>query len=754
MTQSTTASTPPTWRGLPGVELTVTQLRDAVAAATSLPSPTQLDPRSFEVEAEDPATARGIVCARCNVDASGAIALDLELLRAPAAVQSTLASLWKGAERWALLCTLLPAEKRTDGEISYFVRLAVRPEPMKVTRLDALTSQIRKLHDDAASLQDEMPLAVADEDLQKKYERFGDKLEVVLPGILDGIDTPDELHDWARDTFSELLSEVSVAITAATPLETHLAVVALAAEARQHDQSLGRVLVPTVPPPVLSQLVREAPGFPVLPATFVKGSTNRYDAGSEIPNMLQLIADTGRAAVFTGTDEQATSVFHGGQGGGTDPLLPSACSVPALSLEVLAHYAIRDAARSRGGLARAIERQLAADLREALDAAPLGHRRRVLPMGAAWAVSRHAAGHTPDVPALAEHVTYLAGKQRTFGGIADRPRVLRRPTVAANFRDTFTDPGLRDWLGESLVGQDPALDELVDRLCAEVLTRPPHVPLRYCAQGIPGTGKSESAALLARRLGVPYVNIDAAGMPDFAMASTQLLGSGPGFVGSDQAGRLEKVALHHRGAVVEISDLDHATIQVRQPLGDLFLQVLESGEAQAGSGAMFSCANLLFVFTLNLPGGKDDSVYRRTGFGGKPDRKEIRTRVKNELEHLVSTAFIDRMGSPILFAPLERDSWAVICERAVLAGLELAADQMQWPRASFELDPGVGDGVVDQLGLGNTGARALLEGARQRAARAFLQLHRTGPPAEGARIHVAATPDGDLDLTIVPADAG
>ena len=157
----------------------------------------------------------------------------------------------------------------------------------------------------------------------------------------------------------------------------------------------------------------------------------------------------------------------------------------------------------------------------------------------------------------------------------------------------------------------------------ECLARPLYQPFRYCAQGTPATGKSESAILIAKLLNIPYVNIDAASMPDYYTATSQLLGSARGIVGSFQSGRLEQAAKHHSGALIEISDLDHASPNVRCVLADLFLQILETGEAQSATGAMFSCANLILAFTMNLPKGQDERVRKKIGFSSEPTRPEV-----------------------------------------------------------------------------------------------------------------------------------
>jgi ATP-dependent Clp protease ATP-binding subunit ClpA len=300
-----------------------------------------------------------------------------------------------------------------------------------------------------------------------------------------------------------------------------------------------------------------------------------------------------------------------------------------------------------------------------------------------------------------------------------------------------------------LLAQDDALAQLTAHLRMESLTRPPHQPLRYCAQGTPATGKSESAVLLAQRLGIPYVNIDAASLPDYYTAAAQLLGSGRGIVGSHQSGRLEQAAKHHAGAVIEVSDLDHATPQVRAALADLFLQVLETGAAQSAAGAMFSCANLIFAFTMNLPEGMDEGVRKGgPGFHQTVAPETVRARVVTEIKKYLSSAFLSRVGTPILFAPLDGEALAVIVERAIGAALRTAAERLQLGLSDIVIAPGTGAQVVVTLQANLTafGARALLEHGRTQAATALLEFHQHNPKLKAPSLRVSARPDGQLVL--------
>ena len=219
---------------------------------------------------------------------------------------------------------------------------------------------------------------------------------------------------------------------------------------------------------------------------------------------------------------------------------------------------------------------------------------------------------------------------------------------------------------------DRDLTALANRLQNESLMRPDHQPLCYCAQGTPATGKSQSARLIAEFLGIPYVNIDAASIPDFYTASAQLLGSGRGIVNSYQAGRLEQAAKHYKGVLIEVSDLDHAKPQVRSSLADLFLQALENGEAQSATGEMFSVANCIFAFTINLPEGMDETIRKSIGFGEGPSENQIMKDVIRAVKGLFSSAFISRIGTPILFDPLSGNDVTEILVRGIHTSAELA----------------------------------------------------------------------------------
>ena len=318
----------------------------------------------------------------------------------------------------------------------------------------------------------------------------------------------------------------------------------------------------------------------------------------------------------------------------------------------------------------------------------------------------------------------------TVSGLSRRSRTTRPIEVSANF-SRLADPAFGALLKDYLYGQDQAIDDMALHMATEALTRQDHQPLRMEAQGTPGTGKSAYLELTAEYLDIPYIQIDCASLPDTYAASTQVFGVAGGLVGSDRVGRLEEAALSRRGAVVEISDLDHAPPGVRAQLADQFLQALDMGEAQTGTGRLFSCAKLIMAFTMNLPDGRDGTLRSGFGFTKEPTREQVKDRVRTELRRILSGAFLSRVGDPIIFDPLDRRAYLSIIRFHLEKAVHAAASRLGYTVTSVQVREDAASRVLAslQVDVVSTGARGLAEFARAKAAQSLLHFqakHKNG----------------------------
>ena len=76
------------------------------------------------------------------------------------------------------------------------------------------------------------------------------------------------------------------------------------------------------------------------------------------------------------------SLFHGGQGGETNPLAPVICRVPDVSLAALVRFSIAAAGKLAGGMSVSAERDLSSLLISSLQELGASDRLRILPAAA------------------------------------------------------------------------------------------------------------------------------------------------------------------------------------------------------------------------------------------------------------------------------------------------------------------------------------------------------------------------------------
>ncbi len=706
------------------------------------------DERSFESVAGSK-TRPGVTAVRGQILDDDKLAVQIECARMPDALRISAGALFSQLGVLGDKCHVVaPPAGSGDGMTALWLELRIAASPLSFARETALLSQLESLDKLALRLQAEIPQLQDDKEIAKRYARCGEYVAPVYPcrEALDAL--PGAISDWACETLAFIEGNASVAVECAFPVATQFLRTVLARTAADMGKTLGTVTLTTVNARRLLEISRKAPGILSLSAISLSLGTNVYEMANEISCMLNSLSSAGTPVIFSGPHEQLQAVFGGGQGSGNDPLIPVLQHAPTVDIDLLTRFAVRDAGQRSGALAPATEDRLVKTTRQALADFDEATQKRILPAVAGRSVNAEFSGQQAGGESASQYAATVAARSETLAGLSPRPRAARGTEIQNRYTAVLTNRELPAYLAEQILAQDDALQQLIARLIAECLTRPPYQPLRYCAQGTPGTGKSESAILLARRLDVPYINIDAASMPDYYTAAAQLLGSGRGIVGSYQSGRLEQAAKCHGGAVVEVSDLDHALPSVRAALADLFLQILETGEGQSAAGGMFSCANLVFAFTMNLPDGMDETVRKRIGFNHTVSRRQVTSDVAEHIKRMLSGAFLSRVGTPIVFDPLDGAALAMIIERAITAAILNAASRLNAGTPAVVLEDGLGVRVTAMIEsqVISFGARALLEHGRCMASRAFLEMLRHTPDVTGRDLRVGLDPAGNLNI--------
>ncbi|MBI4031128.1 MAG: ATP-dependent Clp protease ATP-binding subunit [Proteobacteria bacterium] len=135
--------------------------------------------------------------------------------------------------------------------------------------------------------------------------------------------------------------------------------------------------------------------------------------------------------------------------------------------------------------------------------------------------------------------------------------------------------------------------------------------------GKTGTGKTESAKVLAKTLGVPLHRIDMSEYMEKFNVS-RLTGSPPGYVGYEEGGQLTNAVREKPNAVVLFDEIEKAHPDVF----NILLQILDDGRLTDSQGNVVKFGNTIIIMSSNIQQiksgkvGFDDDAEPRTS-GGK-----------------------------------------------------------------------------------------------------------------------------------------
>ncbi|MEI6620510.1 MAG: AAA family ATPase [Actinomycetes bacterium] len=258
---------------------------------------------------------------------------------------------------------------------------------------------------------------------------------------------------------------------------------------------------------------------------------------------------------------------------------------------------------------------------------------------------------------------------------------------------------------ESIVGQDDAVDRVTRRLAITRngldlrSERPDGV---FLFAGPTGTGKTALALEMARVL---YGSADAIirlDMSEFAEEHTvsKLIGSPPGYVGSDQPDSWLTTRIRRRPQSVLLLD----EIEKSHPrVWNTFLQVFDAGRLSDGSGNVADFSQTTIVMTTNL-GAEAFSNTEGPGFTAAERKASTdSTAVLRTITTTMAPELLNRLDDVIVFKPLSHQAIKAIAANTVAAAAAKVSNR-GW---ILNIDPSVID-LVARLGYSYSyGARNL-----------------------------------------------
>jgi ATP-dependent Clp protease ATP-binding subunit ClpC len=251
---------------------------------------------------------------------------------------------------------------------------------------------------------------------------------------------------------------------------------------------------------------------------------------------------------------------------------------------------------------------------------------------------------------------------------------------------------MEEALKERVVGQDRAVVEVsrAVRLSLAGL-KPARRPLGvFLFMGPSGVGKTRLAKELAAFLFGSEDALLRFDLNEFQESHTvsTLIGSPPGYVGSEKGGVFSEALRRRPYSVVLLDEIEKAHPDVM----NVFLAAFDEGRITDNQGRLVDCANALFVLTSNL---REEARMGYTAGEANP-RRALTRHLRPEL--------VNRITEVVAFAPLGRPELLRILE-LLLAEREHALREAR--QIALTLDPAVKELVLERGFDPELGARPL-----------------------------------------------
>jgi ATP-dependent Clp protease ATP-binding subunit ClpC len=220
---------------------------------------------------------------------------------------------------------------------------------------------------------------------------------------------------------------------------------------------------------------------------------------------------------------------------------------------------------------------------------------------------------------------------------------------------------MEEELHQRIVGQDEAIATIAQAVRrARAGLKDPRRPIgSFLFLGPTGVGKTELARALAEFMFDSEDSLIRLDMSEFMERHTtaRLVGSPPGYVGSDEGGQLTEAVRRRAYSVILLDEIEKAHPEVF----NMLLQILEDGRLSDAKGKAVNFANTLIIMTSNL--GMRDINQAQTSLGfqaalapeeteAERRHKAMKEKIDEQLKRLFRPEFLNRVDAIVTLKPL------------------------------------------------------------------------------------------------------
>ncbi len=218
-------------------------------------------------------------------------------------------------------------------------------------------------------------------------------------------------------------------------------------------------------------------------------------------------------------------------------------------------------------------------------------------------------------------------------------------TVAQKESKNLAD--LESGMKGAVYGQDNAVEVLLDKIfVAQAGMKSPNKPIgSFLFLGPTGTGKTETARVLADKMGMQLIRFDMSEYQE-KHSVARLIGAPPGYVGyEDNAGQLITKLQETPNCVLLLDEIEKAHADV----SNILLQFMDNGFVTGSNGKQADGRNCILIMTSNL--GARDNENNTIGFGDLEKDGEDDKAVKK----FFAPEFRNRLDAVIKFSKLSTE---------------------------------------------------------------------------------------------------
>ncbi|MEU6263711.1 AAA family ATPase [Saccharopolyspora shandongensis] len=233
--------------------------------------------------------------------------------------------------------------------------------------------------------------------------------------------------------------------------------------------------------------------------------------------------------------------------------------------------------------------------------------------------------------------------------------VAKRLMTGNAQRPDFDVATLRATLTGQLQGQDDVLDQLTDRLAREELELfPTKIPTTWMFAGASGVGKTEAAKIISEQMtGTEPIILN---MTEYhtEWSTSKIIGSPPGYVGSDSNQELPFDTLEsnpHR--VILLDEFEKADKAVQR----LFLSAFDEGYIRNAHGKLLDFSKALVICTTNA--ARESLSGNNIGFGSTP-KTVSRKSLTKALTEFFDAELLGRFSLVVGFNPIDEETYRQI----------------------------------------------------------------------------------------------